>query len=596
LVLDFDLLRKGELGAIYVTEGANRLSRDPDRVVSAMLLKLMKESNCKLRTPYEVLSPRIERDWDIIHAELEKGAEEHKGMYRRLHHRKALKAARGEFVGEPIPPGFILPIKSRKVNGQYEYGKMQPYLPHAAVDTQILREYIKQRGSKLKTAQALADVTFPFFPPELAYMARLSALRSCPKTPAGYRITPAVVMGLARNLKLIGVWQWGDGDSIIKNHEPAVPEDLFMMAYELAIASGKPKGRAVNHEPMDWSGLLWCFNHDEPTQVASNSSAGAYRCQRDYAAGVGRICLNIERRFIDEPLTTEVLRQVDFTPVAEELLAQLESEAMKGKLEATQRSREVADLERRLENLKQYLGCGDREREEVYWQQFKATDQRLQELRGKPTPERTIAAADIGMVKQFLTELPHKWQSYSATMRNKLMKLLIDRVELRHGGKSIEATIFWKTGFNQCITIQRARATDNRGSNWTDEEENLLKVLWRNASQEVLQGALPNRTWSAILNHAQYLRLKREKTPGYAKLRCRWTAEEESQARALYEAGTPLPEMVTRLHRSRSSILQRAMGGGWHRPAWAKWRKEPVMWKADQNLKVFKEESSPVVK
>jgi len=27
-----DLLKKGELGTIYVTEGANRLSRDPDRV------------------------------------------------------------------------------------------------------------------------------------------------------------------------------------------------------------------------------------------------------------------------------------------------------------------------------------------------------------------------------------------------------------------------------------------------------------------------------------------------------------------------------------------------------------------------------------
>jgi len=75
LVLDFELLEKGELGAIYVTEGANRLSRDPDRIVSAKLLKLMKDSNCKLRTSYEVLSPCIDRDWEIIHREFERGAE-----------------------------------------------------------------------------------------------------------------------------------------------------------------------------------------------------------------------------------------------------------------------------------------------------------------------------------------------------------------------------------------------------------------------------------------------------------------------------------------------------------------------------------------
>jgi hypothetical protein len=68
---------------------------------------------------------------------------------------------------------------------------MEPYLSHAAIDVRIFQEYIRCRGSELKTLLALADVTFPPFTPNLAYMERYSPLRNCPKTPVGYYITPA---------------------------------------------------------------------------------------------------------------------------------------------------------------------------------------------------------------------------------------------------------------------------------------------------------------------------------------------------------------------------------------------------------------------
>ena len=112
-------------------------------------------------------------------------AEELNELHKRLYHRKELKATRGEFVGEPIPPGFILPITGRKANGEYQFGKMEPYPPHAGIDVRIFQEYIRCRGSKLQTALAMEDVAFPPFPPDLSYMERYSALRICPRTPAG---------------------------------------------------------------------------------------------------------------------------------------------------------------------------------------------------------------------------------------------------------------------------------------------------------------------------------------------------------------------------------------------------------------------------
>jgi hypothetical protein len=509
-----------------------------------------------------------------------------------LFHRKELRASRGEFVGESIPPGFILPVIGRKANGEYLFGKMQPYPPHTAIDVRILQEFIRCRGSKLKTALALAEVTFPPFPPELAYMERYSVLRNYPVTTAGYSITPAVVRGLATNLKLIGVWRWGDITKV-NNHEPAVPEPLFLTAYELAFDRARPKGRAVYREPMEWSGLLWCCNHEKPAILSSYSSGGVYRCKRDYDAARGRICLNIEKRFIDEPLTTAVLHQLDFTPFVEEVLERLEIEAEQGKLVISQNRHEIAELERRLENLKQYLGCGDRQREEIYWQQYQSTEKRLKELLNNPVTEKTIADVDIKMIRQFLVDLPNKWQNYSSTVRNRLLKLIIAKVELRHDVKTIEAIIYWKTGFRQQVIIQRAKAAFNQDSIWSDEENRLLKTLWLDASIETVLKDFPKRTWSAVRNHAQYLGLKRVKKPESSTIRHRWTKQEETQARGLYEEGTPVPEIALKLNINQAAIEQHAKVGKWNRPSWFKQRKKPVIWKVvDQNIKGFQEESS----
>lgn len=577
LAFDMGLLRKGELGAIYVTEGANRLSRDPDRVVSSTLLKLMKDVNCKLRTPDEVLSPRVERDWEIIHDELERGAEELKGMNKRLHRRKAMKAARGEFVGEPIPPGFVVPIVGQKPGGSYVFGKMLPYGPHAEVDTHILREYVKQQGSALKTVQTLGDLSFPPFPGELSYMERLSALRNCQRTPAGYRITPELAGGLAKNLKLIGVWEWGDF-VIPGNHLPAVQEDVFLPAYELAMSRGKPKGRAINHDPLEWAGLLWCCNHPYPEPISSHACDGDYCCQRDYMDGRGHICLNISHRFIDGPLTSEVLRRLDFTPYLQAVLAKLEDEAIRGKVDGAQRNRELAELGHKLENLKSYLGCGDPEREEVYWGQFRETKQRLEDLRNKPVPGRMAVTADVEKVRQLLTELPGCFQSYRGALRNRLLKAIVDKVELRHDRQHIEATVVWKAGFEQVIFIQRPPSRSGREKRWTDQEDILLKMLWPSSSHDSVLAALSGRSWTAIAGRALRLGLRRKRQYCPPQKWRRWDAVEDEKLRLMYEAGCPMKEIANDLSRSIDAIETRAALRKYRRPSSTRWKKREVSW------------------
>ncbi|HID31064.1 MAG TPA: recombinase family protein, partial [Desulfobacterales bacterium] len=157
-------LESGEVGAVYVTEGVSRLSRDQDRILPFQLLKLFKEQQCRLRTPDGVWNPAIERDWEDLAEEFEDAAKELKLFRKRMHRRKAQKAARGEYVGGPVPAGFILPVIGQKANGKYEFGKYKPYLPHVEVAIRVLQEFVKQQGSRLKTVHALGELTFLYFP------------------------------------------------------------------------------------------------------------------------------------------------------------------------------------------------------------------------------------------------------------------------------------------------------------------------------------------------------------------------------------------------------------------------------------------------
>jgi len=575
------LLENGEIGCVYVTEGVSRLSRDQDRILPYQLLKLLKQQQCRLRTPEGIWNPAIEKDWEALAEEFEDAIGELKLFRKRMHRRKAQKAARGEHVGGPIPAAFVLPVIGQKANGKYEFGKYKPYPPHVEVAVQVLQEFVKQQGIRLKTVHALGELTFPYFPEEFAYMERLSALRRCPRTPTGYRITPDLVDGLTTNLKLIGVWQWGDTEPIPNNHERAVPEDLFLAAYELSMRKGKPKGRAVYSEPLEYSGLLWCCNHPYPEPVSSNCSEGEYRCQRDYFRGQGQICFDITHRFIDEPLTVEILRQLDFTPYAEEVLAKLESETIQDRASQVERTRDVAELQRRLENLKSYLGCGDREREEIYWAEYKKVRTLLDELIAKPAPEIKVTAADIKQVRNFLSQLPSKWGTYPTSMRNRLLRLLIERVELRHDRQEIKAVVVWKAGLQQGITIYRPEAKGSRDSRWSADEDGLLKMLWPSSSREAVQAALHNRSCKSITCRAHYLKLRRERGHPEPSPQRRWKQEEEARAKAMYEGGVPLADIMDEFGRNHTAILNKACKQGWHRPESAKWRKAQATWVTD---------------
>ena len=98
----------------------------------------------------------------------------------------------------------------------------------------------------------------------------------------------------------------------------------------------------------------------------------------------------------------------------------------------------------------------------------------------------TVTKPDIHSVRDFLTNLSYKWDSYPAKLRNRLLKLLIEMVVLKHDRERIEAAIIWKAGFEQRITIHRPLAKGSRDNHWTADEDKLLTMLWPSSSREAV--------------------------------------------------------------------------------------------------------------
>jgi DNA invertase Pin-like site-specific DNA recombinase len=580
----------GEVGAIYLNEGMSRLSRDRDRVLGYKLLKLLKEQRCRIRVLEGVYNPAIPRDWENLADDIEDSADEMKKFGIRLGRRRASKAAEGRHVGSPVCPGYIVEIEGQRSDGSYIMGKWQPYPPHQEVVITALTELVKQRSIHQAVSNLRSQgVVFPFFPQELKYMETRSALRCCHQNDKGYIITTNALKRLATNLKTIGIWEWKN-IIIENNHPPIVPLDLFLQAYEIA-SSNKPRGRAAYTEPMEWSGLLYCCEHNPPRKLSAYNSKKRWACNQDYHLGVGYRCLYIEDHLLTPPLTTEFLRCLDLTPHAQAVLEKLKDEVNDYSLEDSRYRKRETDLKTQITNLERYLGSGDPEREETYWRLIKEANSELKNISQRPAAPKTTAI-DLEKVTEFLKNLESNWTGYPGYMRNHLLTLLVDRVELRHDRSQIEATIVWKIGFKQVINIRRSRANYTHEKRWRPEEDNILRMLWSSSSWEAILAALPERTRLSISMRACKLRLSRQgkrKTPENSKP---WTEANDKLLKDLYTTGVSIQEIATKLVRTEGAIEARLSALKIKRPKEMCRRKQEATWHAD-NFKVMHELSSP---
>jgi hypothetical protein len=250
-------------------------------------------------------------------------------------------------------------------------------------------------------------------------------------------------------------------------------------------------------------------------------------------------------------------------------------------MEETKRRQREAELNARIANLKRYLGSEDPEREETYWRLIKEAGAELQILQQTPVAPRSTTI-DLERVKQFLDNLEDNWAKYPSRLRNHLLKLLVDRVELRHDPSHVECTIVWKMGLRQVFNIQRHRPHRNQENHWRAEEARLLRMLWPSASWDAILAALPGRSKSSIHNMAARLRLSRMGIKKLPEKSIAWTQAEIHQLKELYTVkGSSIMEIADRLGRTEKAIEAKIRALKLRRPRELQRYRKQAVWQAD---------------
>jgi hypothetical protein len=329
--------------------------------------------------------------------------------------------------------------------------------------------------------------------------------------------------------------------------------------------------------------------------ISPNNTEERFRCIKDYYHLGAPICLDIAAHIIIEPLTQVFLERFNAMDYIDDILRQAEEQAKGNGLEDRGLKQRERRLKQRIDTLRSSLGYGGKRKDEILLEEITSTEKQLafvqRELMRKPKNE--LRPIDVARVREFLWRLWQNWDKFPNRLKNELLRLFIERVELRHDRKLIEATIVWKTGEKQAILIERPQAKFGREQRWPSDEDNLLKMLWPSASREAILAAFPDRTYHAIKEKARKLGVRRKRDSCGGGASAHWTEEEKAKLAPLYEAGAPIAEIAAELGRSQGAIVVMASKLNLRRPKEVKWKRlEPTWSEAIESLKGSKEECS----
>ncbi len=251
-----------------------------------------------------------------------KADEDAKTIKANLYGGKVRDAQLGNYSGAPIPAGFVLNL---------EMDNIEPYQPHKEVVIKVFEAVVETWGGVNKAIRILRQrgVEFPAFEEELTKkplnMQSRSGLRRCPRSRhGGYVITRSSIRSMIPNRVYLGEFKWGE-IRMQNNHEPIISEELFKQANEALKSGYKPRGRKADEsEPLLLANLLRCRKHNKA--IVSHSSRGRYICQSN--GGLETSCLDIAHQLLDEPVINTVLKALDVSQYADEVVADLEKGLM----------------------------------------------------------------------------------------------------------------------------------------------------------------------------------------------------------------------------------------------------------------------------
>lgn len=525
----FSLITEGKIGAV-ACQDEDRLFRDVTQIQVNVFIEACRANNVRVLTPtvfYDFAHPLV----GTFHMRQFRFKSEMAAEYIDTYVRKRLVGARrrllyeGRWTGANTPRGYMVDLREKLSDGARnpQYRRYVPFPPFVPVILEYFRLFVEQFiGNVTGTVRYIAQHG-PYYPtgyevPDGFHVQYVASDRTNGKN----RPYPTVqgMRKMLTNVAYIGHWPFENAVVQWDTHEPIIPEDLFMRAYNYlstTTVNGEPnphfvasriKPRLIPDErrkvgyPL-FAGLIVFDRGDKWHTVGAEwdttNHKYAYR-----AKSSERPQRNLWQRRaydVDSAITRKFFNKLEATfdtNVWGETLEGFESDASQEK----ERLRtQLRTLEQVRKNLLTALATLDQPEmirsAQTQYQEAEAEQNRLLEILSAKDSE----SQRLRLVKAFRQDYSRAlkdWPKMNRQEKRLMLEALITRIEAEAGPPGIlYLTIHWFDDSSDNCTL--ATRGDRRGRYWLPEEKELLaEMVKRGATPLEIAAAFPDRTWDAI--------------------------------------------------------------------------------------------------
>ena len=550
-----DRIKRDEIKAVLVYQ-LSRLFRDETGVQYNVFANICKDHHCVLVTADGV----IFNFNNPIHMKLFRFLAEMAAEYIPQHIKGVLLAARmrkarkGFYAGlGSIPAGYIVDYDKHSPT----YEKYIPYEPHAEVIRFIFQRYFELGGNILLLRRELnaMPVLFPQFGKEIDR--RTVSRFLLRKVPGGYHLSRPGLMYLLTNPIYIGWWII-QGDIISRqNHEPIIDREheyLFWYAFnrlspyttdgeENTKRETQPR-RFYQKSTAQQTGLLKerITAHDSNVYVHLAHGSYQYTIAPKASSSMLHVGHNaIEASVVDTAFTKRFFERLEATHDFDEYQRWISEETQKQETLSTSISQQLQQIDIQQEAiLQEIVDIRTQIREKVRLEQettskedalrkrleaeaqpmieklrirFNRLEATKEELTTKlQSSEDNQSLATARQYADFQTEVQKLlpvWDNKPFTVRQEFVNLFVREAVL-----NIAAThwlcleIVWSHPAWEADTLFIHRSHGSAPF-WTEEEREVIRILYPKAAQKELLQALPEKSWAAIRTEAHNLRIRR---------------------------------------------------------------------------------------
>lgn len=495
----------------------DRLFRDEDRIDSNLFIKICREADCLVitdRMTYDLrksshrkwFRDEVDRSWEFYESQILIRANEHRDRAQ----------SKGLYTGGAIAVGFIID----KTKGSPYYKKYTPYPRMGQKVLEIFQDLYDCGASISFVARKLEQLPY-VFPVEEQWV-REQGLFSTNLVPVlgldiegnsitiGYKLSYQALKDIARNRVYVGDYPY-DGKWIEGNHVGIVPVTLFNEVNRMLDEQEEQSGprNHYTHTPSVVHNLLAVGpEKTEHMYITAAHVEQVYRImevQGSDCRGHATIKIDdVESEFIRK-FREKLANRKEF----EHYEKNLKEESAKKNERKTTLTSLIRDLDEQIKGITLTLKSPKLEPYER--DEFIDERHRAKERRENLQKELSLLQRPFSSFRKYdnlIEQMGEYWDRYPLDERQGLVNMLVKTVYLQPlSCHFIKMTIQWKWFPEDVGIIWRSQPASTQ---WTTEEEDVLKKMYQHVTPYEILNALPYRSWDACVLKASIIGTKRQ--------------------------------------------------------------------------------------